>query len=746
MSRCMLGAVSLCVAVYFVTAAAGDWFYPEEEGTQCSSPPLTVTAIGANGSVAVTFSNGTATRLHVGDSCASPDDSSWSLVGTVTSAQRGGAATSLGVDSYAVFECQQPSWGALVAVDARGVLSSARKAVGALAGLAKVPRYSYGPEYYDQIYTSASDVLQQRIINRSGGLDTSYAQAVKLLPPMPDVVSLGSSSPNVSRYVVGPDAKVTDAGYAPAWAKGASGFDPMPYVIQDGVLTPAAGGDDKCTALRIVGCSSNFTVHANSYFENAPLCCGGATSRSIPIKANTSNADALAACESACLQMSECTSAQINPSYPAPPGTCTLRKCQGPGSNMSGVTTAIRDACRVAPPPPPTGPAGNPQHLFDAIKPGMLGGEMRAVNMGYWSTELFAGFELSALSTSLGGCQTVPGASLPEVCGRCVVRLVTQAPPSLTSAGKRVTRYFELLAGVANESVDGGALFYDAVFGLRRTVDARLKAARVALEVPHADRRVVDQARSALQQGLDVYVGMMPNYGTGVYWSPDPQRGGGTADVTWPVVVALLDYGEVARAAQLVTYYLQSGIYASPGWKPNDQYPGSGPTDEHPEWLPDTFAAYGKALHVAALVSRRLDGELQDQRGQGGAAWLQANHPVLERIASLLLRILAQQQGRLNPPHNRTTPNPHHGGFKELWQGQCCDKKQSPSDCNSSAIPCGASVPASHYHDGLLTGPGDHDSCDSFQFAFFSINAVSPSSIYLLKLCLLAKERHCRLT
>ena len=219
-----------------------------------------------------------------------------------------------------------------------------------------------------------------------------------------------------------------------------------------------------------------------------------------------------------------------------------------------------------------------------AVKRGLLGGFLPAIDYGFFDPVEKQGYEICALAEPGS-----PGA---------LVRLRQTDGP---------TRYWRTppLAPIS------AAEFYAGLLKLHQHWD-RFFSAGMQLEI--ADRRALDVARGCIARALSGLPGDHPKYGMGNYWGK-PEHHDGFPPTTLSLGACLLDWGQAEEAKRRLGYYLEHFV------KPDGTVLYYGPA----------LAEYGELLDLAVACAERTSDR----------AWLAQHRAAIERMADHLLRLLA---------------------------------------------------------------------------------------------------------
>jgi hypothetical protein len=219
-----------------------------------------------------------------------------------------------------------------------------------------------------------------------------------------------------------------------------------------------------------------------------------------------------------------------------------------------------------------------------AVKRGLLGGYLPAIDYGYFDPAQKQGYELCALAQ--------PGGP------HALVRL--RQPGGQT-------RYWRTPPLETIEPAE----FYGGLLALRQHW-SRFFDGGMRLEL--ADRRALDVARGCIARALSGLPGDHPKYGMGSYWG-QPEHHDGFPPTTLSLCRCLLDWGFTDEAKRRLGYYLDHFV------KPDGTVLYYGPA----------VAEYGQFLDLAAACARRT----------GDRAWLARHRGAIERLADYLVRLLA---------------------------------------------------------------------------------------------------------
>lgn len=223
------------------------------------------------------------------------------------------------------------------------------------------------------------------------------------------------------------------------------------------------------------------------------------------------------------------------------------------------------------------------------IKRGLLGGDLPAIDFGFFDPAKKQGYELWAFAD--------PGQ--PGV----LIRLRPTDGP---------TQYWRT---PGMKSVGAGE-FYGGLLTLRRAWD-RFFAPGMQLKI--ADRRARDVARGCIVRAVSGLPGDHPKYGMGSYWG-QPDHHDGFPPTTLSLCTCLLEWGLLDEAQRRLGYYFDRFV------KPDGTVRYYGPA----------VAEYGQFLDLAVACTRRAD----------SGAWFAAHRQATERMADYLVSLLvkARQQ------------------------------------------------------------------------------------------------------
>jgi predicted MPP superfamily phosphohydrolase len=226
-----------------------------------------------------------------------------------------------------------------------------------------------------------------------------------------------------------------------------------------------------------------------------------------------------------------------------------------------------------------------PQLEPTQVKRGLLGGDLPAIDYGFFDPAKQHGYELWAFANPAG-----KGA---------LVRLRPTTGPA---------RYWRTPALAPINAAE----FYAGLLKLRKDWD-RFFAAGMRLEI--ADRRALDVARGCIARAVSGLPGDHPKYGMGSYWGK-PDHHDGFPPTTLSICTCLLDWGLLDEAQRRLGYYFDRFV------KPDGTVRYYGPA----------VAEYGQFLDLAVACARRT----------GDHAWFAARRPAVERMADYLVSLLAK--------------------------------------------------------------------------------------------------------
>ena len=265
-----------------------------------------------------------------------------------------------------------------------------------------------------------------------------------------------------------------------------------------------------------------------------------------------------------------------------------------------------------------------------AVKRGLLGGFLPAVNYGFLVTDdppegappasvvrRWAGWEMSALM------DVGPASS-------AFVRI---------RSNDGTVQHYHLRPKRPLEEVSDGKPFFAALLRLKRRWD-HFFADGMKLQIN--DRRASDNARAAIALALSGYVDLHPKYGMGGYWGKD-DRHDSFPPTTLSMNRCLLDWGFHQAAKDRLGYYLAHFV------RPDGTLNYYGPA----------VAEYGQLLELAAhCVHATADGQ-----------WFDRNRPAIDGLITHLLEL--RHKGRRDQEPDAIT----HG---LLFGGAEADNHKSP--------------------------------------------------------------------
>ena len=219
-----------------------------------------------------------------------------------------------------------------------------------------------------------------------------------------------------------------------------------------------------------------------------------------------------------------------------------------------------------------------------AVKRGLLGGYLPAVNYGYWDAERRIGWELCALMDTGESCRT----------------FVRVRPTD------REAEFYEL---EPLQRLDNGKPFFAALLRLKQSWE-RFFQDGIQLEV--GDARIHDATRAAIARAMSGYAGLHPKYGMGGYWGSD-DRHDSFPPTTLSLCTCLVEWGFPEPAGKRLGYYLDRFV------KPDGTLTYYGPA----------VAEYAELLDLAARYVRLT----------GDTTWLDRHRPTLDAIAAYLIRL-----------------------------------------------------------------------------------------------------------
>ncbi len=229
--------------------------------------------------------------------------------------------------------------------------------------------------------------------------------------------------------------------------------------------------------------------------------------------------------------------------------------------------------------------------------------------------------------TASGGSQLA--FALPGPHGECVVWLRRQAPDE---------EQFEYFRCIPTPAEVQPTEFYQAL--LAAVADTYCPA---PAEVPEPELQ--QAARRSLQLGLLTFRGVAPHYGMGSY---DQQRHNSFPPTTISAVETLLAIGDIAEAADRITYYLSRYVNA----------------DGSLDYYGPSVAEHGQLLSLAARVTDNL----------GGIAFVE-NHlalvrPIWQRLLDIRTRSLELYDEPGDPRHGLIPglPEADYHEDEEQWE------------------------------------------------------------------------------
>jgi hypothetical protein len=191
---------------------------------------------------------------------------------------------------------------------------------------------------------------------------------------------------------------------------------------------------------------------------------------------------------------------------------------------------------------------------FTSYKSSLLDGWGRAGHVGAWDSVAQKGFELLAVAPN----RTMDAQILIRIGeATCAAAATTRVT---TSCGISTYRYFRSgdhgpdlqVVDAYQEPEPDGKRFYQALLTEHERWNGPLFFSDTSMKIrlPYAERRVTDMARASLTMGLTIYRGLVPNYGTGGYWTqwygaPDGD-GNGEINARMPWTPCRLDEGACA--------------------------------------------------------------------------------------------------------------------------------------------------------------------------------------------------------
>lgn len=225
-----------------------------------------------------------------------------------------------------------------------------------------------------------------------------------------------------------------------------------------------------------------------------------------------------------------------------------------------------------------------------AVKRGLLGGYLPAIDYGFFDSRRNAGYELCAFME--------PGDS-----SKSLIRL-------RRTDGK--TSYYRISP---LEELKDGKAFFAGLVKLQRSWEKRLAG---GMQLKVADRRTMDVARGSLVLALSGCPGKHPKYGMGGYWGVNDTHDG-FPPTTLALGSCLLDWGLDEEAKTRLEYYFERFV------KEDGALRYYGPA----------VAEYGQLLDLAVAVVERT----------GDLSWFDRHQQAIERIAGYLrgLRTQARQ-------------------------------------------------------------------------------------------------------
>ena len=154
---------------------------------------------------------------------------------------------------------------------------------------------------------------------------------------------------------------------------------------------------------------------------------------------------------------------------------------------------------------------------FTSYKSSLVGGYLRAVHMAAYDDKAGAGFEQLAFA---------PNATAAQV----LVRVGELKHQPTTTGTPTHFRYFRAgdhgpdlkLVGQYQEEEQSGQRFYTELLKQHQAWHGPLYLggdSAMSVQLPFEDRRLADMAVGALTAGLTLFRDLVPNYGTGEYWS-----------------------------------------------------------------------------------------------------------------------------------------------------------------------------------------------------------------------------------
>lgn len=229
-------------------------------------------------------------------------------------------------------------------------------------------------------------------------------------------------------------------------------------------------------------------------------------------------------------------------------------------------------------------PAVKPDGYPLAVKRGLLGGHLPAIDYGFLDASGTIGWEMCALM-DVGESET------------SYVRI-------RRTDGRE--QFYQL---APLEPLDNGRPFYASLLKLYRWWEEFFAD---GMQIEINDRRVQDASKAAIAWALSGYAKMHPKYGMGGYWGR-PDHHDGFPPTTHSLNTCLLDWGFHQAAKDRLGYYFDYFVQ----------------DDGTLKYYGPAVAEYGELLDLAATCVRKT----------GDLNWFDKHRPAIDRMAEYLLTL-----------------------------------------------------------------------------------------------------------